>query len=122
VFQLHGLELSTCTLGVVVMAIMRRSIIAAAFALALVALWAAIVPLSTRQVSTGSSPAMAKALSLCRTQQGIDQTCAAALTQALVIEQRKHDTTTAADRACHADPRTFPQNQELVHERSPALE
>ena len=112
------------------MATMRRSIIAAAFALALVALWAAIVPLATRQVSTGSSPAMAKALLLCRTQQGIDQTCAAALTQALVIEQRKHDATTAADRArlpcrpenIHADRRTFRQNQEPVHERRPALE
>jgi len=60
-------------------------------------------------VSTGSSPALAKALYLCRTLDGIDQTCAAALTQALVMEQRMHDPTAAADRACHADPRTFPQ-------------
>jgi hypothetical protein len=46
---------------------------------------------------------------VCRTQHGIDQTCAAALMQALVIEQRTHDATAAADRACHAHPRTFPQ-------------
>jgi hypothetical protein len=101
---------------------MQRSIITAALVLALVALWAAIVPLATQQVSTSSSPAPAHALFLCRTQQGIDQTCAAVLTQALIIEQRKHDATIAADRACHDDPRTFPQTQELIHERSPALE
>ncbi len=101
---------------------MQRSIITAALVLALVALWAAIVPLATQQASTSSSPAMAHALFLCRTKQGIDQTCAAALTQALIIEQRKHDATIAADLACHADPRTFPPNQEPIHERSPALE
>jgi hypothetical protein len=88
---------------------MRRSIITAALALGLVAIWTANAPLATQQVSTSSSPAMAKALFLCRTQHGIDQTCAAALTQVLVIEQRKHDATAAADRACHADPKTFPQ-------------
>lgn len=87
---------------------MRRSIIPAALALGLVALWAAAVPLTTQQTSANPSPAMAKALFLCRTQQGIDQTCAAALAQALIIEQRKHDATAATDRACHADPRTFP--------------
>jgi hypothetical protein len=29
--------------------------------------------------------------------------------EALVIEQRKHDATAAAVRACHAEPRAFPQ-------------
>ena len=120
--QLHEPKLGTCTRGVVAMAPMQRSIITAALVLALVALWAAIVPPATQQASTSSSPAMAHALFLCRTQQGIDQTCAAALTQALIIEQRKHDATIAADLACHADPRTFPPNQDPIHERSPALE
>jgi hypothetical protein len=104
------------------MATMRWFIITGALTLALVALWAAIVPLATQQVSTGSPPAMAKALFLCRMQRGIDQACTAALAQALVIEQRKHDATAAADLACHIDSRTFPQNQEHVHEQSPSLE
>jgi len=91
------------------MATMRRSIITAALALELVALSAANAPLATQQVSTSSSAAMVKALFLCRTRQGIDRTCATALMQALVIEQRKHGATATADRACHADPRTFPQ-------------
>jgi hypothetical protein len=91
------------------MATMRRFIITAALALELVAIWAANAPLATQQVSIGSSPVMSKALFVCRTQHGIDQTCAAALMQALVIEQRTHDATAAADRACHAHPRTFPQ-------------
>jgi hypothetical protein len=100
---------------------MRRSIITAALALALVALWVAIVPLATHQVSISPSPVMAKALCLCRTQQGIDQTCAVALTQALIIERPKHDATAAADRACHVNLGTYSRNQVAVHERSPAL-
>jgi hypothetical protein len=103
------------------MATMQRSIITAVLVLALVALCAAIVPLSTQQVSASSYPALAHALFHCRTQQGIDQTCAA-LTQALITEQRKHDVTVASDRTCRADPRISPQSQKLIHERSPALE
>lgn len=86
----------------------RQSIITAALALALVALWAGIERLATQQVSTSPSRTIAKALFLCRTQQG---TCAAALTQALIIEQREYDATAAADRACHAAPRTFLRKQ-----------
>jgi hypothetical protein len=88
---------------------MRWSIITAALALDLVAVRAANAPLATQQVSTSSPPPTVKALILCRTPQGIDRTCATALMQALVIEQRKHDATATADRACHADPRTLPQ-------------
>ena len=93
---------------------MRRFIIAAAMAIGLVALWAAILPLTaqpapaaTVTAPTTSSPAMSKALFLCRTQHGIDRACAAALAKALVVEQPKRTTSPAADRACHMDPRTF---------------
>jgi hypothetical protein len=89
------------------MATIRRFIITAALAFGLVALWAATRPPATRQVSTSPSSPMTDALFLCRTQKGIDQICAAALTKALIIEQRKHDATAATDRACHADPRKF---------------
>src|ERR1700761_54554 len=47
---------------------------------------------------------------------------AAALTKALIIEQRKHDATAATDRACHAEPRKIRQDLELVHKRIPGLE
>jgi hypothetical protein len=111
VLQLHEPKLSTCPLGAAAMATARRSIIAA-LALGLTALWAAKAPPATQPVSTGSSPAMINALSLCRRQLGIDRTCATALTQALVVEQRKRDATATADRACHADKG---KAQELVH-------
>jgi hypothetical protein len=86
---------------------MRLVIITAA--LALVALWAAVMPLATQQVSTRTPPAMSTALFLCHSQQGIDQNCAAALAKALIIEQSKRDATATADRTCHAGPRTFPE-------------
>jgi hypothetical protein len=52
---------------------------------------------------------MSRALFLCRTRHGIDETCAAALASALINEQSKHDATavTAGDgRACHPDRQT----------------
>jgi hypothetical protein len=45
--------------------------------------------------------------SLCRAQQGIGQTCVAALMNALVTEQPKQVVTATADRACHTEHRTF---------------
>jgi hypothetical protein len=50
---------------------------------------------------------MSTALFLCRTQRSIDHTCAAALANALIMEQLGRDATTTADRACHTDPRTL---------------
>ena len=92
---------------------MRRFIIATAMAIGLVALWAAILPLTAQPAPAAtiaspatSSPAMSKALFLCRTQHGIDQTCAAALAKALVVEPEQ-TTTPAAERVCHMHPRTF---------------
>ena len=64
---------------------------------------------ATPQVSTRTPPAVSAALFLCHTQQGIDQSCTAALANALVIEQSKRDATTTADRSCHTSPRTFPE-------------
>jgi hypothetical protein len=88
-------------------------------ALGLVALWAAIVPLTAQPAPAAvapaavtpmpvtSSPAMSKALFLCRSQHGIDKACAAALAKALVIEQPEHTVSPAAERACHIDPKNF---------------
>jgi hypothetical protein len=78
-------------------------------ALALVALWAAVMPLVTQQGSTRTPRAMSTALFLCNMQQGIDQHRAAALANALIIEQSKPDPTATAGQTCHAGPRTFPE-------------
>ena len=86
---------------------MRQIITAAALALGLIALWAAILPLTAQpapaQTVTGS-PAMGKALFLCRGPNGIDRTCAAALAQALVLDAGPNqDVTRVSDRACRVD-------------------
>src|SRR5580704_13977314 len=71
-------------------AVMRQFVIAAAMALGLVALWALILPLTAQPApkpATASSPALSKALFLCRGPNGIDRTCTSALARALVSEQ-----------------------------------
>jgi hypothetical protein len=50
---------------------MRWFIIAAALALGLVTLWAASLPLTAQPVPATSSPAMSKALFLCRTHKAV---------------------------------------------------
>jgi hypothetical protein len=93
---------------------MRRFILVGAIALGLVALWAAILPLTAQPAPAAtlpqpatSSPTMSKALFLCRTQHGIDKACAAALAKALVLDEPQHTASPAGDRACHLDPQTF---------------
>jgi hypothetical protein len=86
---------------------MRQFIIAAAMAIGLVALWALILPLTAQpapQPTTAASPALSKALFLCRGPNGIDRTCTAALARALVIEQPSRTVIRAKDRSGHADP------------------
>jgi hypothetical protein len=83
---------------------MRRFFISVVLALGSVAVWAAMPPPATQPVTT--SPAMSKALFLCHRQQGVGQTCVAALVNALVIEQSKQAATATADRTCHVEPRS----------------
>ncbi len=80
---------------------MQRFTVTAAMALGLVTLRVVILPLKTQPVSTNLSPTMSEALFLCRTQQGIDQTCAAALAEALMIGRPQRTATAAVDRTCH---------------------
>src|SRR5271157_5711109 len=85
--------------------VMRRFIVAAAMAIGLIALWAAILPLAAQPApNPATSPALSKALFLCRGPHGIDSACAAALAKALVIDQAADHPTAAADRACRTDP------------------
>ncbi len=71
----------------------RRLITATALALGLMTVLAAIMSLATKSVSIVPPPAMSRALFLCHTRQGIDETCAAALANALINEQSKHSGT-----------------------------
>jgi hypothetical protein len=83
---------------------MRQFIIAAALAVGLVALWAAVLPLTAQPAQTRttvSSPAMSKALFLCRGPNGIDHNCAAALAKAVVLDASDDTATHASDRLCH---------------------
>ena len=85
---------------------MRQFIIAAAMALGLVGLWAAILPLTAEPAPTPmavSSPAMSKALFLCRGPNGIDRSCAAALAKALVLDTSDNAATPVSDRVCRVD-------------------
>ena len=89
---------------------MRQFIIAAALAVGLVALWAAILPLTAQPAptqTTVSSPALSKALFLCRGPNGIDRTCAAALAKALVLDASGNTATQVSDRLCHIDRETL---------------
>jgi hypothetical protein len=99
---------------------MRRFLIAAAMAIGLIALWAAILPLTAKPASIIPAPAssapatpapaaaiVSKALFLCRSEHGIDRACAASLARALVLEASDHAPTPVSDRICHADPQAF---------------
>jgi hypothetical protein len=97
---------------------MRRCLIAAAMAIGLIALWAAILPLTAKPAPASSAPAtpasatpassiVSKALFLCRVEHGIDRACAASLARALVLEASDHAPTPVSDRICHADPQAF---------------
>jgi hypothetical protein len=89
---------------------MRQFIIAAALAVGLVALWAAVLPLTAQPAptqATGSSPALSKALFLCRSPNGIDRTCAAALAKAVVLDASDNTVTHASDRLCHIGRETL---------------
>jgi hypothetical protein len=89
---------------------MRQFVIAIAIATGLVALWAAIVPLTAQPApkpTSTSSPALSKALFLCRGPNGIDRTCTAALARALGVEQPGRTPAQAAERSCRAGPATL---------------
>jgi hypothetical protein len=89
---------------------MRQIIIAAAMAIGLVALWAALLPLTAQPApkpANASAPALSKALFLCRGPNGIDRACAAALARAVAIEQPTRAAVPADERSCRGDTTTL---------------
>jgi hypothetical protein len=89
---------------------MRQFVIAAALAMGLIALWAAILPLTAQPApprEAANSPGISKALFLCRGPHGIDQACAAALAKAVVLDAPDSATTKASNRVCRMDHQAF---------------
>ena len=89
---------------------MRKFIVAAAVAIGLIALWAAILPLTAQPAPkhTAVTPTtVSKALFLCRGPNGIDHACAEALAKALVQEAAGNRPNEASERMCHADPQAL---------------
>ena len=85
---------------------MRQFIIAAAMAVGLIAVWAALLPLTAEPAPKQAPPALSKALFLCRGANGIDQNCAAALAKAMVLDAKDDKAaaaTPASARVCHMD-------------------
>jgi hypothetical protein len=84
---------------------MRQFIVAAAVAVGLIALWAAILPLTAETATkraAATSSAITKALLLCRGQNGLAQACVGALANALVLDAQA-DRTQVCDRRCQTD-------------------
>jgi hypothetical protein len=89
---------------------MRRFMIAAVMAGGLIALWAAILPLTAQPApkpAAAHSPALSKALFLCHGPRGIDQTCTTALARALVLEAPGTAPTQVNGQFCRANPQLF---------------
>jgi hypothetical protein len=87
---------------------MRQFLIASALAAGLVALWAAILPLTAQPAphqTTVAPEVLSKALFLCRGPNGIDNKCAAALASALVLDDAGQQVTRVNDEFCPATPR-----------------
>lgn len=86
---------------------MRNIILAAAIAIGLVLIWAAILPLTAQPApaqNPQASPALSKALFLCRHGNTIDRACAAALAKALVLDEPTAGATHSSAPACAQKP------------------
>lgn len=86
---------------------MRQFLIASALAAGLIALWAAILPLTAQPAprqTTVAPEVLSKALFLCRGPNGIDNKCAAALASALVFDDTNQQATRVSDQFCPATP------------------
>jgi hypothetical protein len=89
---------------------MRRFFIASAVVVGLIALWAAILPLTAEPAAkqaAATSPAMSKALFLCRGRNGLDQVCVGALAKALALDAKADASTRVSDRRCQADDKVL---------------
>jgi hypothetical protein len=88
---------------------MRQIMLAAAMAIGLIAIWAAILPLTAQPApaATPTSPVLSKALFLCRGAHGIDKACTSALARALVLETSDAAVTQVNDRICRPQPGLF---------------
>jgi len=89
---------------------MRQYMMAIASAVGLLALWAAILPLTAEPATApvaAAQVAMSKAHFLCRSPNGPNQACVAALAKALVLDARADASTRINDRSCRANQGTL---------------
>jgi hypothetical protein len=89
---------------------MRQFIIAATAAVGLIALWAAMLPLTAQPLSKqstattpSSSSALTEALFLCHGRNALDQVCVAALSKALALDAGADASSRVNDKRCHVD-------------------
>jgi len=84
---------------------MRQFLIAVALALGLVALWAALLPLTAQPAPRQAvlSPGMPQAVFLCHGPHGVDHVCAAALAHALVLDSIADAAAPANEQSCGMD-------------------
>lgn len=89
---------------------MRKFIVATAMAIGLIALWAAILPLTAQPAPKQAAvtpTTVSKALFLCHGPKGVDHACAAALAEALVMEASDNRPNDTNDRMCRVDPQVL---------------
>jgi acetyl esterase/lipase len=90
---------------------MRQYIIAGAVAGGLIALWAAVLPLTAEPVTkqaAAKSPMMSEALFLCRRQNGLNHACVRALAKALILDAKPGAPPGSAPRAAKLTNRCSP--------------
>jgi hypothetical protein len=103
----HGPAESPVTFIAKGLIVMRQYIVAAAITVGLIALWAAALPLAAEPAARqagATSPAISKAMFLCRGPSGVDQACVRALAKALVLGASADTPAEVGGRHCPADP------------------
>ena len=89
---------------------MRPIIIACAASAGLVAVWVAMLPLTADPATTqtaATSPAMSRALEICRSPNGLDPICVRALAKALALDAGSESSTGVGVLHCAPDRRAF---------------
>jgi hypothetical protein len=85
---------------------MRKFVMAAAVAVGLVALWGTVMPLSAQHATeqaAAMSPALSKALFLCRAQGGVNHACVRALAKSLMLDAKPNALTQVSNPSCRVD-------------------
>jgi hypothetical protein len=97
---------------------MRQFIIATAMAVGLIVLWAAVLPLTAEPAAkqaVATSPAMSKAVFLCRGRNGLDQACVEALAKAFALDAKADGSDQVSNRLCRDHQQALTNLRSLTH-------